>query len=65
MNLACGGGWRNPAKLDRSANMLATLQMIKEKYGGAEGYIKDKCGLTEEDIEQIRKNLIAEVHPEL
>lgn len=40
--------------------MLATLKMIKEEFGGAEGYIIKKCGLTKTDVENIRKNLIVE-----
>lgn len=38
--------------------MLATLDMIKNKYGGAEGYLKQKCGFEDQDIERIRKNII-------
>ena len=40
--------------------MMATLKMIKEKYGGAEGYVIDQCGLTKAEVEKIRKNLIVE-----
>lgn len=43
---------------NRPANMLATLDMIKNKYGGAEGYLKQKCGFEDQDIERIRKNII-------
>lgn len=38
--------------------MLATLDMIKNKYGGAEGYLKQKCGFEDHDIERIRLNII-------
>jgi hypothetical protein len=38
--------------------MLATLKMIREKYGGPEKYAIDKCGLTREDVDRIRSNLI-------
>ncbi len=44
----------------RAANMLATLKMIREKFGGPEGYVIEKCGLTKEEVEKIRKNLIVE-----
>ncbi|CZR62857.1 related to protein-tyrosine phosphatase [Phialocephala subalpina] len=44
----------------KAANMLATLKMINENFGGAEGYIINKCGLTKTDVEKIRKNLIVE-----
>jgi hypothetical protein len=37
--------------------MRATLKMIKEKFGGAEGYVKEYMSLTDEDIQVIRKNL--------
>jgi hypothetical protein len=40
--------------------MLATLKMIRGKFGGAEGYVVKKCGLTKEEVEKIRKNLIIE-----
>jgi len=44
----------------KAENMMATLKMIQEKFGGAEGYILDKCGLTRTDVENIRKNLVVE-----
>ena len=40
--------------------MLATIEMIREKYGGAEGYFKVKCELADEDLERIRANIIDE-----
>ena len=40
--------------------MLATLKMLREKFGGAEEYMIDKCGLTKDDVEKIRSNLIVE-----
>lgn len=47
---------------DRPASMLATLDMIKNKYGGAEGYLKQNCGFEDQDIERIRKNVIESRH---
>lgn len=44
----------------KSANMLATLEMIRKKFGGAEGYMIEKCGLTKDEVEKIRSNLIVE-----
>lgn len=38
--------------------MLATLEMIGEVYGGAEAYMKDKCGLSDGEIAQIRQNMV-------
>ncbi|KAH8116851.1 protein-tyrosine phosphatase-like protein [Phellopilus nigrolimitatus] len=42
----------------KKETMLATLAMIREKYGGAETYVKQYTSLTNEDIVQIRKNLL-------
>ena len=39
--------------------MSATLKMIDEQYGGVEGYVRENCGLTARDIEQVRRNLIS------
>ena len=44
----------------RAANMLATLKMIRANFGSAEEYVIEKCGLTKEEVEKIRKNLIVE-----
>ncbi|KAE9365315.1 hypothetical protein N431DRAFT_387449 [Stipitochalara longipes BDJ] len=44
----------------KAANMLATLKMIREKYGSAEGYITEKCSLSKEEVEKIRRNMIVE-----
>lgn len=38
--------------------MLATLTLIREKYGNAEGYIKARTSLSDADIAQIRRNLL-------
>jgi CRISPR/Cas system type I-B associated protein Csh2 (Cas7 group RAMP superfamily) len=40
--------------------MLATLKMIRANFGSAEEYVIEKCGLTKEEVEKIRKNLIVE-----
>lgn len=40
--------------------MLATLKMIREDFGGVESYLIGKCGLTKEDLERVRSNLIIE-----
>jgi len=42
----------------RKANMIAALEMIDREWGGAEGYIKEVCGLEDEDIERLKKVLI-------
>jgi hypothetical protein len=48
------------SSLCRAMSMLATLRLIREKFGGPEGYVIEKCGLTREEVEKIRKNLIVE-----
>ena len=44
----------------RKENMLATLEVVRERYGGVEGYLRGKCGLGVEDVRRIRENLRAE-----
>ena len=43
--------------------MMATLQMIRERYGGAEDYIRARCGLSNEEISQIRASLVVAEAP--
>lgn len=43
--------------LNRKDTMRATLAMIREKYGSAEGYLKQNTSLTDDDIARIRENL--------
>ena len=38
--------------------MLATLEMVRRRYGGVEGYVRDVLGFGDEDVETIRKNLV-------
>jgi len=38
--------------------IVAFLSRFREKYGTAEGYVKDQVGLSDEDIEKIRTNLL-------
>ena len=40
--------------------MMSTLRVIRENFGGAERYVIEKCGLTKEQVEKIRANLIVE-----
>ena len=42
----------------RRENMLATIEMIRNKFGGVEGYLRGKCGFGEEDLERIRSNIL-------
>lgn len=43
--------------------MMATLKMIRETYGGAEAYIREQCGLSDEEIAQIRSSLVVTEAP--
>ena len=43
--------------------MLATLKVIREQFGGPEGYLVEKCGLTKQEVDKIRSNLIVEAPP--
>lgn len=38
--------------------MIATLKILREKYGGAEGYLKGHTKLTNDDLEKIRGNFL-------
>ena len=42
----------------RKENMEATVDMIDGEFGGAEKYMKEKCGLSSAEVEQIRSNLL-------
>lgn len=41
----------------KAENMLATVDMINREFGGAEVYMKKNCGLTEEEVKRLRKNI--------
>ena len=43
----------------RPESMLAMLEMVAEKWGGAEGYVKGACGLTDDEVERVRVVLTA------
>ncbi|KAJ9132370.1 Tyrosine phosphatase [Pleurostoma richardsiae] len=45
----------------RKKDMLATLAMIRERYGSVEGYVTSRCGLSPSDVEQLRRNLLVDV----
>ena len=42
----------------RRENMLATIKMIGEKFGGVEGYLRGSCGFGEGDLERIRSKIL-------
>jgi len=41
----------------RHETMLAFMKMLEERYGGAEGYVKQYCGLDDSDLQTIRQNM--------
>lgn len=41
-------------------SMLRSLDMLDEEFGGAEKYIKEKCGLTDGQLESLRRNLLVD-----
>jgi hypothetical protein len=43
--------------------MLATLEMIEQRFGGVLGYVGDLVGMTDEQIERIRSNLLTDEVP--
>lgn len=42
----------------RLESMLAMLEMVDRKWGGAEKYVKTMCKLTDEEIAKVRKVLV-------
>ncbi|THH19929.1 hypothetical protein EW146_g1352 [Bondarzewia mesenterica] len=42
----------------RHETMLAFLRMFRERYGGAEEYVKKYCRLSDDDIAVIRRHLV-------
>jgi hypothetical protein len=41
----------------KKENMDATLDMIRDEFGGAEEYMKKLCGLSDGEIEKLKSNL--------
>jgi hypothetical protein len=41
--------------------MVATLNMVREKYGGAEGWVTLHTTLTEQDMLALRQNFLVKV----
>lgn len=46
-------------------NMRATIEMVESRYGGAEGYVLGTVGLSREELERLRENLVVRVAPVL
>lgn len=45
----------------RRESMLGTLAMMRERWGGAEAFVRSECGLSEAEIEAVRANLVVDV----
>ena len=45
----------------RKDYMIAALAMLREKYGSVEGYVRNQCGLSSEEVEKLKGNLTREV----
>lgn len=43
----------------KKENMAATIKMLREEYGSAEGYMGSQCQLSDEEIAQLRRNMLA------
>ncbi len=44
----------------RRESMLDTLEMVRTEFGGVEAYFENVCGLTKQEIAQIKKFLVVE-----
>ena len=48
----------------RKESMMGSLQMLNTEFGGASNYMKVQCGLDDDVLERLRKNLVVEVEDE-
>ncbi|KAI4645647.1 uncharacterized protein J4E79_010825 [Alternaria viburni] len=44
----------------RKESMLASLEMLDSRFGGAERYMREYCGLGDGELEALRRNLVVE-----
>ncbi|EUC28439.1 hypothetical protein COCCADRAFT_109175 [Bipolaris zeicola 26-R-13] len=44
----------------RRESMLKSLEMLDEEFGGAERYLREKCGLSGQELDALRRNLLVE-----
>jgi protein tyrosine/serine phosphatase len=42
----------------KKENMIASLKMLSTDFGGAEGYLKNQCGFSGDEIERIKESLV-------
>lgn len=41
----------------REESMLAMLEMVRRRWGSAERYVRDACGLTDDEVERLKRVL--------
>lgn len=42
----------------RRESMLGALEMLRNEWGSAEGYVRGVCGLGDGEVEALRRNLV-------
>lgn len=47
----------------KKESMLGALKMLKEEFGGAEVYFRERCGFNREEIERVRGYLVVDERP--
>lgn len=47
----------------RKESMLGFLEMLRGEYGGAEGYLRDLCGIGGEKLERLKGILVVDKEP--
>lgn len=44
----------------KKESMLGALEMLRREWGSPEGYMRKVCGLGDEELEALRRNLVVE-----
>ncbi|EUC48345.1 hypothetical protein COCMIDRAFT_87541 [Bipolaris oryzae ATCC 44560] len=44
----------------RKESMFRSLEMLDEEFGGVERYLREKCGLGDQELDALRRNLLVE-----
>jgi hypothetical protein len=57
----CLAGWNGVLTFNSKEIMVALLEMIDKVFGGPAGYLKNDCGLSDEEIDSLRKALTVPV----
>ena len=47
----------------RKESMLRTLELLRNEYGGAAGYLQDRCGIPSESLDKLKALLIVSEKP--